>query len=170
MSSATFADVPVSATQEMEQNREAAQKQLHENNADYVFEVPVREIVDNTQTSSVYDEEAAGCIECQACTRVCPTCHCFYLYDMKLNDGFGKMKMWDSCVRLNFARVAGDANPRKILGDRARHRLLHKFVYFLDRYGINMCVGCGRCIDACAGEIEMREILKKLNEELKVTR
>lgn len=165
-----FGDVPASVTQEMELNRAAAMKQLEENNAEYVFETPVREVVDNTQTSTVYDEEATDCIECQACTRVCPTCHCFYLYDMKLNDGFGKMKMWDSCVRLDFARVAGDANPRKILGERARHRLMHKFVYFLDRYGIDMCVGCGRCIDACAGEIEMREILKKLNEELKVAK
>jgi predicted aldo/keto reductase-like oxidoreductase len=30
-----------------------------------------------------------------------------------------------------------------------------------------MCVGCGRCIDADAGGIDLREILKKLSEEYK---
>jgi len=63
--------------------------------------------------------------------------------------------------------VAGGANPRKVLGDRIKHRLMHKFVYFLDRYGIDMCVGCGRCIDGCAGEMNIRTVLKKLSEELK---
>lgn len=33
---------------------------------------------------------------------------------------------------------------------------MHKFVYFLDRYGINMCVGCGRCVDAEAGSDYLR--------------
>jgi predicted aldo/keto reductase-like oxidoreductase len=30
-----------------------------------------------------------------------------------------------------------------------------------------MCVGCGRCVDAEAGEVDIRKVLKKLNEELK---
>ena len=64
--------------------------------------------------------------------------------------------------------VAGGENPRKVLGDRIKHRLMHKFAYFLDRYGIDMCVGCGRCMDTCAGGMDTRVLLKKLNEELKV--
>ena len=44
---------------------------------------------------------------------------------------------------------------------------MHKFSYFLERYGIDMCVGCGRCVDAEAGEVDIRKVLKKLNEELK---
>lgn len=75
------------------------------------------------------------------------------------------MKIWDSCVRLDYATVAGGENPRKMLTNRTLHRLLHKFVFFLDRYGIQMCVGCGRCIDACAGESNIRDVLKKLYEE-----
>jgi hypothetical protein len=75
------------------------------------------------------------------------------------------MKMWDSCMRMAYAAVAGGANPRKVLGDRIRHRLMHKFVYFLDRYGISMCVGCGRCIDSDAGGMDLRQILKRLSEE-----
>ena len=148
-------------------NRAETQNQLEQNNADLKFDAPVNEIVENGQDSDVFDEEATTCVECQACTRVCPTCHCFYLYDTKKEDYFSKMKMWDSCMRIAYAEVAGGANPRKILGDRLRHRFMHKFSYFLERYGLDMCVGCGRCVDAEAGDVDIREVLKKLNKELK---
>ena len=147
--------------------RAKTQQQLDQNNAEYKFDVPIKEIVENSQDSEVFDIEAKGCVECQGCTRICPTCHCFYLYDTKQKDYFSKMKMWDSCMRTAYAEVAGGANPRRVLGDRVKHRLLHKFVYFLDRYGIDMCVGCGRCMDTCAGQVDTRAVLKKLNEELK---
>jgi sulfhydrogenase subunit beta (sulfur reductase) len=152
---------------ERDKNRAETQNQLEQNNTDLKFNKPVNEIVENSQDSDVYDQEAKTCVECQACTRVCPTCHCFYLYDTKQKDYFAKMKMWDSCMRLKYAEVAGGTNPRKILGDRLRHRFMHKFSYFLDRYGIQMCIGCGRCVDAEAGEVDIRKVLKKLNEELK---
>ncbi len=147
--------------------RAETQNQLEQNNADLKFDVSVNEIVENGQDSDVFDEEAKTCVECQACTRVCPTCHCFYLYDTKKEDYFSKMKMWDSCMRIAYAEVAGGANPRKVLGDRLRHRFMHKFSYFLERYGVDMCVGCGRCVDAEAGDVDIRQVLKKLNEELK---
>jgi ferredoxin len=152
---------------ERQQNRAETKKQLEQNNAELNFDAPVNEIVENGQNSDVFDKEAATCVECQACTRICPTCHCFYLYDTKKEDYFSKMKMWDSCMRIAYAEVAGGANPRKILGDRLRHRFMHKFSYFVERYGVDMCVGCGRCVDAEAGDVDIREVLKKLNEELK---
>ncbi|MHC4412342.1 MAG: 4Fe-4S dicluster domain-containing protein [Planctomycetota bacterium] len=101
------------------------------------------QIVESAQDSEAFDLEAKDCVECQACTRICPTCHCFYLYDTSRADYFAKMKMWDSCVRMAYAAVAGGENPRKIIGDRIRHRIMHKFVYFPG------------------------EVLKKLNEEFK---
>ena len=162
-----FAEVPKTVLAERDKNREQAKKKLAQINASYKFDGNIRAIVEDGFDSSIIDEEAKNCIECQACTRVCPTCHCFYLYDTTRKDYFAKMKMWDSCVRCAYAAVAGGANPRKIVGDRIKHRLMHKFVYFLDRYGVNMCVGCGRCIDADAGGIDLREILKKFNEEYK---
>ncbi|MBN2183111.1 MAG: 4Fe-4S dicluster domain-containing protein [Sedimentisphaerales bacterium] len=161
-----FSEAGNDVLSERQKNRETAQKQLEENNAELKFDAPVQEIVEKSYDSDVYDEEAATCVECQACTRVCPTCHCFYLYDTKQKDYFGKMKMWDSCMRLAYAQVAGGENPRKVLGDRLRHRFMHKFSFFLDRYGINMCVGCGRCVDAESGEVDIREVLKKLSQEL----
>ncbi len=162
-----FADVPDVLLTQRDKNRTQVQEQLKQKNAAYRLDAPVKQIVEAGQDSEVFDTEARSCVECQACTRVCPTCHCFYLYDTGRKDYFAKMKMWDSCMRLAYAAVAGGANPRKVLGDRIRHRLMHKFVYFLDRYGINMCVGCGRCIDAEAGEMNLRAVLKKLDEEFK---
>jgi ferredoxin len=162
-----FTEVPRAALTERDENRAKTQKKLEENNAELKFEATFKEIVENSEESDTFDTEAQSCVECQACTRVCPTCHCFYLYDTSQKEYFTKMKMWDSCMRMAYAAVAGGANPYKALGDRIQHRLMHKFVYFLDRYGLDMCVGCGRCIDAEAGGVDLREVLKKLSEEFK---
>jgi sulfhydrogenase subunit beta (sulfur reductase) len=160
-----FADVPASLLEERDANRKNVRYQLEKQNAEFIPAALLPEIVEKTQDSEIYDEIAKDCIECQACTRVCPTCHCFYLYDDKQKDYFTKMKIWDSCMRYGYAMVAGGANPNKVLGERMKHRLMHKFVYFLERYGVNMCVGCGRCIDADAGGIDLRQLLKNLSEE-----
>lgn len=157
-----FGDVPNALLSERDENRSAVKAQLDQNNTGLKFDTSLKEIMENSLKSDVFDTEAKNCVECQACTRICPTCHCFYLYDTQKDDYFAKMKMWDSCMRLSYATVAGGENPNKILGDRMKHRLLHKFVHFLDRYGIDMCVGCGRCIDADVGGIDIREIFKKL--------
>jgi len=162
-----FTGVPEAALAEQGENRARAQKQLEQNNAEYQLDAPIKEVVENSQGSDVFDIEAKDCVECQGCTRICPTCHCFYLYDTRQKDYFTKMKMWDSCMRQAYAEVAGGANPHKILGDRIKHRFMHKFVYFLDRYGIDMCVGCGRCVQTCAGGMDIRAVLKKLSEEVK---
>jgi ferredoxin len=162
-----FTEAGPDALAERERNRAEAQKQLEQINAELKLDAPVNEIVENSQDSEVYDAQARTCVECQACTRVCPTCHCFYLYDTRQKEYFAKLKMWDSCMRMTYAQVAGGGNPRKRLGERLRHRFMHKFSYFLERYGVDMCVGCGRCVDAEAGEVDIREVLKKLNEELK---
>jgi len=161
-----FNDVPRGLLDNRRQQRELVQKQLEEKTRETVpIDASAKDVVENTQDSELYDDAAGSCVECQACTRVCPTCHCFYLYDTKQKDYFAKMKMWDSCMRMAYASVAGGANPRKVLGERMKHRLLHKFVYFTDRYGINMCVGCGRCVDADVGGIDLRDMLKRLAQE-----
>lgn len=162
-----FVAVSSEALAERDSIREKTRRQLEENNAEYSLDGPVNEIMGKGGDSEVFDMESQKCVECQACTRVCPTCHCFYLYDTKQKDYFAKMKMWDGCMRLAYAEVAGGANSRKMLGSRIKHRLMHKFSYFFDRYGLNMCVGCGRCIDADTHKMDIRVVLKKLNEELK---
>ena len=160
-----FGDAPDALLIERDKSRDAIQEQLERANVAFELAAPAQDIVEQRYESDVFDEGAETCVECQACTRVCPTCHCFYLYDTKQQDYFGKMKMWDSCMRTGYAAVAGGGNPRKMLGDRLRHRLMHKFAYFLERYGVDMCVGCGRCVDAEAGDVDIRVVLKRLSDE-----
>ncbi|MHC4130949.1 MAG: 4Fe-4S dicluster domain-containing protein [Planctomycetota bacterium] len=165
--STLFADTPKAAIEERDRNREKIKDQLEQSNSDLKFDTSIKEIVEEIEDAEVFDKTAETCIECQACTRVCPTCHCFYLYDTSKSDYFTKMKMWDSCMRTAYAAVAGGDNPRKVLGDRMHHRMLHKFVYFLERYGLDMCVGCGRCVDADAGGMDIRNLFKQLDENRK---
>ncbi len=112
--------------------------------------------------SSLWEEVAKACVECGACNMICPACHCFILMDQKKENGFERLRMWDSCLLMSFARVAGGANPRKLLAQRMRNRFDKKFNFFPDTIGRFGCTGCGRCIEACPGKIDIREVLSKL--------
>jgi ferredoxin len=112
--------------------------------------------------NELWQETASTCVECGACNLVCPTCHCFLLFDEKRAQKAIRGRMWDACLYKSFARVAGGANPRKHLHERMRNRFEKKFDFFPSTIGKFACTGCGRCIDACAGDIDIREVLKGL--------
>jgi len=119
-------------------------------------------LVKNGFESDVWERFALTCVECGACNFVCDTCHCFLLSDNKNNNVNTKTRLWDSCQYKNFARVAGGANPMKNRAERLRNRFLKKFDFFVDNMKSPACCGCGRCIDACPGKIDIREVLKDL--------
>jgi sulfhydrogenase subunit beta (sulfur reductase) len=108
------------------------------------------------------------CVECGGCNFICDTCHCFLLADQKEDNINKKLKLWDSCLYANYARVAGGANPLKSRSQRLRNRFMKKFDFFIDNLGIPACCGCGRCIEVCPGKIDIREVLKDLAKKLKV--
>jgi len=62
--------------------------------------------------------------------------------------------------------MAGGENmkisPRPELRSRLANRILHKFVYSPQQYGMLGCVGCGRCVDACPGAIDIRKVVEDL--------
>jgi len=125
-------------------------------------------VIKNGKNSQVWDEESKKCVECGACTFVCPTCHCFLL-SPDAEGYFSKIRNWDSCLYYGFARVAGGANPRGKLRDRLRNRFVKKFVFFpevLDRLG---CTGCGRCVEACLGNIDIRKVLEEVSSEKSIS-
>ena len=112
---------------------------------------------------------AADCVECGACTNICPTCHCFYLYDHTPSpETFERVRTWDSCLFGTYHRMAGGVNmklsPRPNLLSRLANRVLHKFTYSPQQYGLLGCVGCGRCIDACLGAIDIRDVVQELSK------
>ncbi len=110
-----------------------------------------------------WQAEAKNCVECGACNTICPTCHCFLLYDQKdPATRFARVRIWDSCLIKDFARVAGGANPRPHLWMRLRNRFEKKFDFFPKIAGIYACTGCGRCISACPAKIDIRRVLGKL--------
>jgi sulfhydrogenase subunit beta (sulfur reductase) len=118
--------------------------------------------VQRSYSAGLWQEEAETCVECGACNTVCPTCHCFLLYDQQSEQDMARLRVWDSCLIKDFARVAGGANPRPRLWMRLRNRFEKKFDFFPKRYGLTACTGCGRCVSACPAGIDIRKVLKRL--------
>jgi len=46
-----------------------------------------------------------------------------------------------------------------------RQRVLHKFNYFQKDFGTPACVGCGRCVQECPVNLDIREIVKTIMSE-----
>lgn len=119
-------------------------------------------VIEKNYESDIWNKEAGKCVECGACTIICPTCHCFLLYDQKDDEKMARLRIWDSCMFKNYARVAGGENPRSRLWMRLRNRFEKKFDFFPKKKDIYACTGCGRCISACPAKIDIREVLKNL--------
>ncbi len=139
---------------------EEVKKNIKEN------EVPdqslLKGVVEKNFESDIWDDEAKTCVECGACTIICPTCHCFFIYDQVDNDRLTRLRHWDSCMLKHYARVAGGENPREKLWMRLRNRFEKKFDFFPKVAEVYACTGCGRCISACPAKIDIREVLKRL--------
>lgn len=119
-------------------------------------------VKNNYNNLPLWQDFASTCVECGACNLGCPTCHCFLLFDEKDGEKTDRLRIWDSCLYKTFARVAGGANPRKHLHERLRNRFEKKFDFFPQVLDYFACTGCGRCIEACPGDIDLREVLKGL--------
>lgn len=117
--------------------------------------------------SSRWEEYSARCIGCGRCSFVCPTCSCFSMQDIfyKENQNVGeRRRVWSSCMVDGFSEMAGGHGFRKKQGDRMRFRVMHKFNDYKKRFGYHMCVGCGRCDDACPEYISIANCVNKLNK------
>jgi hypothetical protein len=116
----------------------------------------------NLENQKAWRPLTKDCVECSGCNFVCPSCTCFLLVDQKEKQGCVRYKEWDACLKNGYARVAGGANSRPKLFERLQNRYHCKFDYSYERLGRYTCVGCGRCIDGCAGNIDMRKVYAEL--------
>jgi Fe-S-cluster-containing hydrogenase component 2 len=119
-------------------------------------------IIERNHESEIWQDEAKTCVECGCCTIICPTCHCFLLYDQKNETSQARLRIWDSCMIKDYARVAGGGNPRPKLWMRLRNRFEKKFDFFQKVAKVYACTGCGRCITGCPAKIDIRRVLRKL--------
>lgn len=111
-----------------------------------------------------FDDEAwrtltEKCIGCGVCTFLCPTCHCFDIVDEELPDLRVRSRIWDTCQFPGFTAQASGFNPRPTHRERYRQRIMHKFSYCMENYGAPGCSGCGRCVEACPVNLDIRRIL-----------
>lgn len=114
-----------------------------------------------------WEETAERCLSCRMCAYVCPVCRCFDVRDELLAEEdhlkkFERIRAWDSCMREDYRTIAGDHNPRAEKKTRLRNRILCKFHYYPEQYGVMACTGCGRCIDACPVNIDLAEIISTM--------
>lgn len=110
----------------------------------------------------MWDAIGERCVACGTCTYLCPTCHCFGIYDEKAGENVQRIRTQDACMFPQFTLEASGHNPRGTQGARARQRVMHKFSYTVDNVGETFCVGCGRCVVHCPVNIDIREILEEV--------
>ncbi|NVM52869.1 MAG: 4Fe-4S dicluster domain-containing protein [Candidatus Helarchaeota archaeon] len=104
------------------------------------------------------------CIGCGTCTFLCPTCHCFDVTDEETPSGGMRIRLWDACQFPIFTKHGSGHNPRPNHISRMRQRIMHKFNYYPKVLSEIGCVGCGRCIFACPGNIDIRVVLNNVQE------
>ena len=170
-----FTDASEEQLAERQTNRRAIMDKLVAKNEKYRTTKPIPQVIEEAVDSEDWDLFARLCVECGACTNICPACHCFYLFDrLRVESGnrpgeFARVREWDSCLYADYARMAGGEagkpNPRPRLRNRLENRFTHKYLYLPRTQGAYGCTGCGRCFDACGGGIDPREVIKKLEKK-----
>jgi len=110
--------------------------------------------------SPLWDDFAARCLSCGACSLCCPTCYCFDVLECGALDGktATRLREWDNCLFRAHGEVAGGHNFRKDRRERFRYRYRHKYLGFGPTRGEVACVGCGRCREVCPAGIDLLEL------------
>ncbi|MCM1990583.1 anaerobic sulfite reductase subunit AsrA [Oceanirhabdus seepicola] len=121
----------------------------------------------DVKDADLWREYDKRCIACGKCNFVCPTCTCFSMQDIfyKDNENNGeRRRVWASCQVDGYTDMAGGHSFRQKNGDKMRFKTLHKVYDYNKRFGYHMCVGCGRCDDACPQYISFSACINKLDD------
>ncbi len=112
-------------------------------------------------SSDLWEKEAEGCISCGTCTFVCPTCHCFDIADETLFRDGVRRRFWDACMFTDFTLEASGHNPRPRTFQRLRQKICHKYSFYIEKFGVVSCVGCGRCTRLCPVNIDIFSLVAR---------
>ncbi len=111
----------------------------------------------------IWVELSRRCIGCGACSYLCPTCHCFDIQDDFAGGPGIRFRCWDTCQERDFTLMGHGHNPRPSRKERHRQRVLHKFLYIPTNFAMTGCVGCGRCVEKCPVNVDIREVLRTIS-------
>ncbi len=114
----------------------------------------------------LWQRVSASCLGCGTCTFLCPPCHCFDIQDETEGFDSRRCRSWDSCMFAEYTLHTSGHNPRPSRRERTRNRINHKYNYYVDKFDVIACVGCGRCINLCPVNIDIVDILKQVEEAL----
>ena len=111
-----------------------------------------------------WERVSFACINCGTCTYLCPTCWCFDIQDEVCGKEGDRIRNWDACMFPLFTLHGSGHNPRDKKHQRVRQRFMHKLKYYGDKYENGVaCVGCGRCVQFCPVNIDIREVFELMN-------
>lgn len=108
--------------------------------------------------SGFWESIGQSCLGCGVCTFLCPTCYCFDIVDETVRGE--RVRNWDSCMFRIYSQEASGHNPRPTNVERTRQRIMHKYAYFPELHGQTGCTGCGRCVQYCPVDLDIRQIIR----------
>lgn len=112
-----------------------------------------------------WEKIAQKCMGCGICSYLCPTCTCFDIQDETLPGGkVERYRVRDTCQFCHFTRMAAGHNPRPSKKERARQRVSHKFKYIVNTCDVLGCTGCGRCVELCPVNIDIRRVVSEVTK------
>jgi formate hydrogenlyase subunit 6/NADH:ubiquinone oxidoreductase subunit I len=156
----------------VEKDHSRYMKVIEEKNKQYEAHVDTSDlskILDMEFQSDIWKYWGDKCLSCGTCASVCPTCYCYGVEESVDIDikGARKVKHLYSCNLIDFAEVAGGHNFRPESHTRLKYRYYHKHRGFEEEYEESLCVGCGRCSEACLANITVPEVIASIRSGVK---
>jgi len=110
----------------------------------------------------IWQKYARKCMGCGICSYLCPSCSCFDIQDERVGGEIERYRCRDTCQSCYFTLMGHGHNPRPEKKMRMRQRLSHKFKYQPTQFGIIGCTGCGRCVELCPVNMDIRIALSEV--------
>lgn len=133
------------------------------------IEIWDKQALDKVKSLEMWNDYKNRCIGCGACNMSCITCTCMLTtnvqhYDNK--DLIEKRRTWNGCQLVKSSALK-NKSMSEIVPTRVKQRVLDKFYRpKLKESKEQICVGCGRCIDACPRFISFANTVNRVSDEL----